>query len=71
MLCFIWAQWVINLTPIGVFSLISYIIAKQGIDVILNLWAYVLVVFVVILIHGLVSLPMLLAFLTKINPYSF
>ncbi len=24
------AKWVINLTPIGVFSLISYIIAKQG-----------------------------------------
>ncbi len=65
------AQWVINLTPIGVFSLISYIIAKQGIGVILNLWAYVVVVFVVILIHGLVTLPMLLAFLTKINPYNY
>jgi len=65
------AQWVINLTPIGVFSLISYIIAKQGIDVILNLWAYVIVVFVVIIIHGIVSLPMLLAFLGKINPYSY
>jgi len=65
------AQWVINLTPIGVFSLISYIIAKQGIDVILNLWAYVIVVFLVIIIHGIVSLPMLLAFLGKINPYSY
>ena len=65
------AQWVINLTPIGVFSLISYIIAKQGIDVILNLWAYVVVVFVVILIHGFVSLPMLLAVLGKINPYKY
>jgi Na+/H+-dicarboxylate symporter len=65
------AQWVINLTPIGVFSLISYIIAKQGIDVILNLWAYVIVVFLVIIIHGIVSLPMLLAFFGKINPYSY
>ena len=65
------AQWVINLTPIGVFSLISYIIAKQGIDVILNLWAYVVVVFVVIVIHGVVSLPMLLAVLGKINPYKY
>ena len=65
------AQWVINLTPIGVFSLISYIIAKQGIDVILNLWSYVVMVFVVIIIHGLVSLPMLLAFLGKINPYNY
>ncbi|MBT7274544.1 MAG: cation:dicarboxylase symporter family transporter, partial [Campylobacteraceae bacterium] len=35
------ANWVIKLTPIGVFSLISYIVAKQGIDTILNLWEYV------------------------------
>ena len=28
------ANWVIKLTPIGVFSLISYIVAKQGIDTI-------------------------------------
>jgi len=65
------AKWVIGLTPIGVFSLISYIIAKQGIDVILGLWAYVLVVFVTILIHGFLTLPMLLAFFTKINPFKY
>ncbi len=65
------AKWVINLTPIGVFSLISYIIAKQGIDVILGLWEYVLVVLLVILIHGLITLPMVLAFFAKINPYRY
>ena len=65
------AKWVINLTPIGVFSLIAYIIAKQGIDVILGLWEYVVVVIVVILIHAVVTLPMLLAFLGKINPYKY
>jgi Na+/H+-dicarboxylate symporter len=65
------AKWVINLTPIGVFSLISYIIAKQGIDVILGLWEYVFVVLGVIIIHALVTLPMLLSFFTKINPYKY
>jgi len=65
------AKWVINLTPIGVFSLISYIIAKQGIDVILSLWEYVLVVLAVIIIHAIVTLPMLLAFFAKINPYNY
>ena len=65
------AKWVINLTPIGVFSLISYIIAKQGIDVILGLWAYVLVVLITILIHGLITLPALLAFFTRINPFTY
>ncbi len=65
------AKWVINLTPIGVFSLISYIIAKQGIDVIFSLWKYVLVVLVVIIIHAVATLPMLLAFFAKINPYKY
>ena len=43
------AEWVILLTPIGVFSLISYVIADQGIDVILGLWRYMLLVVGVIL----------------------
>lgn len=65
------AKWVINLTPIGVFSLISYIIAKQGIDVILGLWEYVLIVLAVIIIHAVVTLPLVLAFFAKINPYAY
>ena len=65
------AQWVIALTPIGVFSLISYIIAEQGIEVIFSLWKYVLVVLLVILIHGLITLPLVLKFFTKINPYQY
>ena len=65
------AKWVINLTPIGIFSLISYIIAKQGIDVIFSLWKYVLVVLVVIIIHAVATLPILLAFFAKINPYKY
>ena len=65
------AKWVINLTPIGVFSLISYIIAKQGIDVILSLWEYVLVVLSVIVLHGIVTLPLVLSFFAKINPYKY
>jgi len=65
------AKWVINLTPIGVFSLIAYIIAKQGIDVIFSLWEYVLMVIAVIIIHAIVTLPAVLAFFAKINPYSY
>ncbi|MCW8929765.1 MAG: dicarboxylate/amino acid:cation symporter [Gammaproteobacteria bacterium] len=65
------AEWVIKLTPIGVFSLISYVVADQGIDVIISLWKYMLVVVVVLLIHGLVTLPTLLALLTRINPYKY
>lgn len=65
------AEWVILLTPIGVFSLISYVIAEQGIDVVLGLWKYMLVVVGVIVFHALITLPALLAYLAKINPYRY
>jgi proton glutamate symport protein len=65
------AEWVILMTPIGVFSLISYVIANQGIDVVLGLWKYILVVVGVIIFHALITLPALLAFFAKINPYRY
>lgn len=65
------AEWVILLTPIGVFSLISYVIAEQGIDVVLGLWQYILIVVGVILVHGIVTLPAILAFFGRVNPYRY
>jgi len=65
------ARWVINLTPIGVFSLISFIIAEQGIGVILELWEYVLVVVGVLLVHALITLPLVLSLFAKINPFNY
>ena len=65
------AEWVIKLTPIGVFSLISYVIAEQGIEVVLGLYKYMLVVVGVILFHGLVTLPAVLRLFTKVNPYKY
>lgn len=65
------AEWIILLTPIGVFSLISYVIAQQGIDVVLGLWKYMLVVVGVILFHGIITLPALLAYLARVNPYRY
>ena len=65
------AEWVILMTPIGVFSLISYVIADQGIEVIFGLYKYLLVVVGVILFHGLVTLPVVLRTFTKVNPYAY
>lgn len=65
------AEWIIKLTPIGVFSLISYVVAEQGIDIIIGLWKYILLVLMVLLIHGLFTLPLILSLLTKINPYRY
>jgi Na+/H+-dicarboxylate symporter len=68
---FIILDWVIKLTPLGVFSLISVVIAEQGIDIILNLWKYILLVISVLVIHLLVTLPAVLYFFKKINPYKY
>lgn len=65
------AEWIITLTPVGVFSLISYVVAEQGIDVIIGLWKYILLVIAVLLIHGLLTLPFILSVLTRINPYRY
>ena len=65
------AEWIIKLTPIGVFSLISYVVAEQGIDVIIGLWKYMLLVIICLLIHGLVTLPLFLSIFTRINPYRY
>lgn len=67
----IMAEWIIKLTPIGVFSLISYVIADQGIDVVLGLWKYVLMVLIVLLIHGAITLPAILAVMGKVNPFKY
>ena len=65
------AEWIVALTPIGVFSLISYIVAEQGIEVILGLWKYILLVLAVLLVHGLVTLPAIVTIFAKINPYKY
>jgi len=65
------AEWVIKLTPIGVFSLISYVVAFQGVDAIFGLWQYVLLVIGVILIHAFFTLPILMSAFARINPYSY
>ncbi len=65
------AEWIIKLTPIGVFSLISYVIADQGIDVVLDLWKYMLMVISVLLIHAVVTLPLVLSTFGRTNPYKY
>ncbi len=65
------AEWVILMTPIGVFSLISYVIAEQGIDVVFGLYKYMLVVVGVIIFHAIVTLPAILRLFTKVNPYKY
>jgi len=65
------AEWVIKLTPVGVFSLISYVVAFQGLEAIFGLWQYVLLVIGVLLVHAFFTLPMLMSLFTNIKPYNY
>jgi len=65
------AEWVIKLTPIGVFSLISYVVAFQGFEAIFGLWKYMLLVIGVLLVHALFTLPLLMNIFTNIKPYNY
>ena len=65
------SAWIIKLTPFGVFSLIAYVVASQGVDILINLWQYMLMVLVVLITHAFITLPTVLFLVKKINPYKY
>jgi len=64
-------KWVILLTPIGVFSLVSYLIGKAGIELLLSLWEYALTVVAGLLIHAFVNIPLVAFVFGGYNPYKY
>jgi len=65
------AKWIINLSPIGVFALVGYIVAEKGIGSILSLWQYVLAVVLGLFIHAFINLPLIAFIVGKFNPYKY
>lgn len=61
-------QFIIRFTPIGVLALMARTIAHTGMDVVGPLAAYMVSVFLGLAIHALISLPLLLRFVGKVNP---
>ncbi|MCK4997883.1 MAG: dicarboxylate/amino acid:cation symporter, partial [Anaerohalosphaera sp.] len=64
-------DWVMRLTPIGVFSLVAYTIGTTGIDAVKQLGLYMLTVIAGLLIHSCVTLPLLLSVFGKYSPIKF
>lgn len=62
------AHFIILFTPVGVFALMSKIIAQTGIDVFGPLAAYMLTVMSSLAVHAFITLPLLLFFIGNINP---
>jgi len=65
------AEWIIKLTPLGVFSLIGYVIAKEGVETLWELKSYVAAVLIALSIHAIIVLPMLAGFIGRFNPFGY
>ncbi len=64
-------RWIIALTPVGVFSLVGYAVARFGISVIFSLWKYALTVILGLFIHAFLNLPFLGFILGRYNAYKY
>ncbi len=65
------AKWIINLSPLGVFALVSYIVAERGLSSLLSLWQYALAVVVGLLIHAAVNLGLIAFLIGRFNPFKY
>ncbi len=64
-------RWIIYLTPIGVFSIVSSLVAEKGIEPLLGLWKYALAVCVGLLIHAVINLGLIAYLVGRFNPLPY
>lgn len=65
------ADLVIRLTPYGVFALLAAVVAQTGPAIFTNLGKYMATVAIGLLIHGAITLPLLLRFVGGVDPRQF
>ena len=62
---------IIRLAPFGVFFLMVYVTATQGIQVFQALFWYLLTAILALALHAMVTLPVILHFLARVSPWRF
>lgn len=62
------ASWVMKLVPYGVFCLLVKVVGETGFDVFIPLSTYMLTVFLALVIHAVVVLPLLLSVVARVSP---
>jgi Na+/H+-dicarboxylate symporter len=62
------ADVVIQLTPIGVFALLANVVAETGPSIFANLGKYMVTVLLGLVIHALVTLPLILKYIGRVSP---
>ena len=65
------AQWIIKLTPLGVFAIVYYTVAVHGLEPFLQLWKYVLAVLVGLFWHAFVNLGLIAYFFAGVKPWEY
>ena len=63
--------FIISLAPVGIAALIARLVSSTGLAVFWQMKWYILTVLLALGIHALISLPLLLFFVTRRNPYRF
>jgi Na+/H+-dicarboxylate symporter len=64
-------DWIMKLAPYAVFVLVGGVVARFGLDLLRSLLIYSGVVVGGLLLHALITFPIMLKFLAKMNPLDF
>lgn len=64
-------SWVIKLTPLWVFAIVSWVVAESGIESIINLLPFVAISLLALAIHACVTLPALGYFIWGFDPFKY
>lgn len=67
----IFIGWVIKLTPLWVFAIVSNVVAESGLESIINLLPFVGVSLLALCIHAIITLPTLGYCIWKFDPYKY
>ena len=62
-------EWIMKFAPIGVFGLVAAVIAEAGYKATGPLAVFAIVVLLALATHALVTLPLLLRFVGRVNPF--
>jgi len=65
------ADWIIRLTPIGVFALLAKVVAETGPGIFANLGKYMITVLVGLAFHAFITLPLILFLIGRVKPNLF
>ncbi|WP_367875187.1 dicarboxylate/amino acid:cation symporter [Luteolibacter sp. Populi] len=61
-------HWIMAFAPIGVYALILPVVYQTGFGLFANLGKYIITVILALAIHSMITMPLILAFIARVNP---